>query len=137
MKVSYEDNTKIDAAINEPTFHHLNEISPTCFEVASSPKTITEDLPLQIVFFVYQHAKLHMLQLYYELPNLFLSHTIFQKRVMSYQKPTTFFSLTHVFQLVKHHVVSFDRHSSLNNNVEDGNAIGTPHYFYGRRFFAM
>ena len=45
MKVSYVDNTKIYATIKEPTFRHLNEISPTCFEVASSPKTITEFLP--------------------------------------------------------------------------------------------
>ena len=78
MKVSYVDNTKIDAAINEPTFHHLNEISPTCFEVVSSSNIITKDLPLQIVFFVYQYAKLRMLQFYYKFLYCFLKENYFE-----------------------------------------------------------
>ena len=43
-----------------------------------SKKTITLDLPLQIGRFVYQYAKLRMLQFYYDFIDVFVDHRDFQ-----------------------------------------------------------
>ncbi|KAJ8020607.1 hypothetical protein HOLleu_40243 [Holothuria leucospilota] len=57
---------KASRLINETNFRDLNEISTGCYEVESAKRSITMDLPIQIGFFVYQYAKLRMLEFYYD-----------------------------------------------------------------------
>ena len=56
-----------DAAklVNDKRFRALNELDPTTYEVEMAKGTIAFNLPLQIGFFVYQYAKLRMLEFYY------------------------------------------------------------------------
>ena len=48
------------------------------FELEMSKKTIRLDLPMQIGFFVYQYAKLRMLQFYYDFVDVFVDRRDFQ-----------------------------------------------------------
>lgn len=64
--VSIVDEDKACQLIKENTFRDLNKISPSCYEVESTKRSIVMDLPVQIGFFVYQYAKLRMLQFYYD-----------------------------------------------------------------------
>ncbi|KAJ8040703.1 hypothetical protein HOLleu_15076 [Holothuria leucospilota] len=57
---------KASRLINETTFRDLNEMSNGCYEVESAKPSIAMDLPIQIGFFVYQYAKLRMLEFYYD-----------------------------------------------------------------------
>ena len=53
-------------AENTPLFRKLDNITEDTFEVESCKKTIKLNLTSQIGFFVYQYAKLRMLQFYYD-----------------------------------------------------------------------
>ena len=48
------------------------------YEVESCKKTIKLKLPIQVGFFVYQYAKLHMLQFYYDFLDKYLDRSDFQ-----------------------------------------------------------
>ena len=48
------------------------------YEVQSSKKKIKLDFPFQVGFFVYQYAKLRMLQFYYDFLNKYLDRTDFE-----------------------------------------------------------
>ena len=56
------DDDEVPRLINSPFFRELNPIDDNTYEVESSKKKIKLDLPLQVGFFVYQYAKLRMLQ---------------------------------------------------------------------------
>ena len=58
--------TEARKKVNEPLFRDINEISDNCHEVAIAKKTMLEDLPVQSGFFVYQYAKLRILEFYYD-----------------------------------------------------------------------
>lgn len=76
LKVSnYEEASKY---INDPLFRDLDEISENLCEVELAKKTIREDLPIQIGFFVYQYAKLRMLQFYYDFLDVFIDRSNFE-----------------------------------------------------------
>ena len=62
--MKYCDDDEVPSLINSPFFRELNTIDDDTYEVQSSKKKIKLDLPLQVGFFVYQYAKLRMLQLY-------------------------------------------------------------------------
>ena len=62
----------------DPFFRKCNQINENTFEVEMSKKTMTSDLPLQIGCFVYQYAKLRMLQFYYDFMDVFVDHRNFQ-----------------------------------------------------------
>ena len=62
----------------DPFFRKCNQLNEDTFEVEMSKKTITLDLPLQIGRFVYQYAKLRMLQFYYDFIDVFVDHRDFQ-----------------------------------------------------------
>ena len=72
------NNTEASNYINEPLFRDLDEIGDDLYEVTMAKKTIKEDLPIQIGFFVYQYAKLRMLQFYYDFLDVFLDRSDFQ-----------------------------------------------------------
>ena len=62
----------------DPSFSRCNQLSAKTFEVETSKKTIRLDLPVQIGCFVYQYAKLRMLEFYYDFMNLFVDLSDFQ-----------------------------------------------------------
>jgi hypothetical protein len=55
----------------DPFFRKCNQLNEDTFEVEMSKKTITLDLPMQIGCFVYQYAKLRMLEFYYDFMDVF------------------------------------------------------------------
>ena len=64
--------------MNTHLFRKLENITEDTYEVESCKKTIKLNLPIQVGFFVYQYAKLRMLQFYYEFLDKYLDHTDFQ-----------------------------------------------------------
>ena len=52
--------------ISNKRFRQLDVVTDDAYEVTSSKARVTYDLPLHIGFFVYQYAKLRMLQFYYD-----------------------------------------------------------------------
>lgn len=66
QKVEYEeDDSKVMCAINSFFFRDLEELPEGVYEIKSAKKRVKLDLPIQIGFFVYQYAKLRMLEFYY------------------------------------------------------------------------
>lgn len=63
-KVSLCNSREALKKVNRPTCKMLEELDSNLYEVTEFNKHIVQDLPLQIEFFVYQEAKLHMLKLY-------------------------------------------------------------------------
>ena len=79
QKVRYEqDESKVARAINSFFFHDLEELSGEVFELKMFKKKIKCDLPIQIGFFVFTYAKLHMLEFYYHCIDAFLDRRDFQ-----------------------------------------------------------
>ncbi|XP_072022325.1 uncharacterized protein [Amphiura filiformis] len=64
--------------VNEHLFRDLNTISENCYEVEMAKAKIKQDLPIQVGFFVYQHAKLRMLQFYYDFLDYYLDRSDFE-----------------------------------------------------------
>ena len=56
----------------------LDNITEDTYEVESCKKTVKLNLPIQVGFFVYQYAKLRMLQFYYDFLDKYLDRTDFQ-----------------------------------------------------------
>jgi hypothetical protein len=75
--VYYCNDVNASRKVNNANFRSLDEISDTCFEVSMSKKRIKLDLPLQIGFFVYQMAKLRMLEFYYDFMLQFVDRSDF------------------------------------------------------------
>ncbi|KAK7087561.1 hypothetical protein V1264_021595 [Littorina saxatilis] len=76
--VKYADKQKAEKLINDKRFRSLTELGEECIEVESSKATLKWNLPLQIGLFVYQYAKLRMLQFNYDFLNTFLDKEDFQ-----------------------------------------------------------
>ena len=64
--------------INTPFFRQLDPIDEETYEVQSFKKVIKLDLPIQVGFFVYQYAKLRMLQFYFDFIDKYLDRSDFQ-----------------------------------------------------------
>ena len=62
----------------DPFFRRCNQLNEDTFEVEMSKKTIRLDLPLHIACFVYQYAKLRMLEFYYDFIDTFVDRRDFQ-----------------------------------------------------------
>ena len=67
-KVTYctEVGTSLSLLVGNKRFRQLDVVAEDAYEVTSSKACLTYDLPLHIGFFVYQYAKLRMLQFYYD-----------------------------------------------------------------------
>ena len=76
--VQYCDDHEAPKKVNEPQFRQLNALSEDLYEVELAKKKIKYDLPLHIGFFVYQYAKLRMLQFYYDFIDKYLDRQDFQ-----------------------------------------------------------
>lgn len=66
MEVKYCGDQEASQLINNQRFRHLNPLVEDLNEVEMSKKVIKLDLPLHIGFFVYQYAKLRLLEFYHD-----------------------------------------------------------------------
>ena len=64
--VAYCTEVGTSACINNKRFRQLDVVTDNAYEITSNKSRVTYDLPLHIGFFVYQYAKLRMLQFYYD-----------------------------------------------------------------------
>ena len=76
--VRYVQGAEVGRIVNNPLFRVLTPLDGGLCEVESGKKTLRWDLPLQIGFFVYQYAKLRMLEFYYDLLDTFVPRDDFQ-----------------------------------------------------------
>ena len=65
-KVTYCTEVGTSLLVGNKRFRQLDVVAEDAYEVTSSKACLTYDLPLHIGFFVYQYAKLRMLQFYYD-----------------------------------------------------------------------
>ena len=64
--VKYCTEVGTSACVNNKRFQQLDVVTDDAYEITSSKARVTYDLPHHIGFFVYQYAKLRMLQFYYD-----------------------------------------------------------------------
>ena len=64
--VKYCTEVGTSSRINNKRFRQLDVVTNDAYEITSSKARVTYDLPHHIGFFVYQYAKLRMLQFYYD-----------------------------------------------------------------------
>ena len=77
-EVKFCDDVDVSKHINTKFFRQLDPIDEDTYEVQSAKKRINLNLPMQIGFFVYQYAKLRMLQFYYDFLDRYLERSDFQ-----------------------------------------------------------
>ena len=78
MNVEYCSDNEASQKVNSLLFRQLENITEDTYEVQSCKKTIKLNLPIQVGFFVYQYAKLRMLQFYYDFLDKYLERADFQ-----------------------------------------------------------
>ena len=66
LNVEYCSDARAGRKVNTPLFWKLENITQDTYKVESCEKTIKLNLPIQVGFFVYQYAKLRMLQVNYD-----------------------------------------------------------------------
>ena len=76
--VRYCTEVGTSSCINNKRFRQLDVVDEDAYEVTSSKARVTYDLPLHIGFFVYQYAKLRMLQFYYDFVARYVERPMFQ-----------------------------------------------------------
>ena len=64
--VRYCNEVGTSACVNNKRFRQLDVVTDDAYEITSSKARLTYDLPHHIGFFVYQYAKLRMLEFYYD-----------------------------------------------------------------------
>ena len=76
--VEYCSDAEASRKVNTPLFRKLDNITEDTYKVESCKKTIKLNLTIQVSFFVYQYAKLRMLQFYYDFLDKYLDRSDFQ-----------------------------------------------------------
>ena len=76
--VEYCSDAEASRKVNTPLFRQLENITEDTYQVESCKKSIKLNLPIQVGFFVYQYAKLRMLQFYYDFLDKYLERADFQ-----------------------------------------------------------
>ena len=66
VKYCTEVGTSLSLLVGNKRFRQLDVVTDDAYEVTSSKARVTYDLPHHIGFFVYQYAKLRMLEFYYD-----------------------------------------------------------------------
>ena len=66
VKYCTEVGTSLSLLVGNKRFRQLDVVAEDAYEVTSNKACLTYDLPLHIGFFVYQYAKLRMLEFYYD-----------------------------------------------------------------------
>ena len=76
--VQYCTKAGTSSLINNKHFRQLEVVTDNAYEIEMSKGVVTYTLPLYIGFFVYQYAKLRMLQFYYDFVNRYVERPLFQ-----------------------------------------------------------
>ena len=76
--MSYTDEKGTQKLVNDSLFRKLTPLTENIFEVEMAKSKLSWNLPLQIGFFVYQYAKLRMLQFHFDLVDKYLSRDDYQ-----------------------------------------------------------
>ena len=64
--IKYCTEVGTSALISNKRFRQLDVVPADAYEIEMNKSVVKYDLPLHIGFFVYQYAKLRMLQFYYD-----------------------------------------------------------------------
>ena len=78
-EVKFCGDADTDRLVNSPFFRQLDPINDQTYEVQSVKKRINLN---QVGFFVYQYAKMHMLQFYYDFMDRYLDRKNFEYILM-------------------------------------------------------
>ena len=81
-EVKFCGDADTDRLVNTPFFRQLDPINEETYEVQSAKKRINLNLPIQVGFFVYQYAKLRMLEFYYDFMDRYLDRKNFEYILM-------------------------------------------------------
>ncbi|XP_072019713.1 uncharacterized protein [Amphiura filiformis] len=76
--VKIANRGKVSKLVNEILFRDLTQITDDCYEVVLAKTKIRHDLPIQIGFFVYQYAKVRVLQFYYDCLDVYIDRSDFE-----------------------------------------------------------
>ena len=76
--VKYCTEVGTSALINNKRFRHLDVVTDDAYEIELNKQVVKYTLPLHIGFFVYQYAKLRMLQFYYDFVDRYVERPLFQ-----------------------------------------------------------
>ena len=76
--VKYCTEIGTSALINNKRFRQLDVVTEDAYEIEMNKSVVKYTLPLHIGFFVYQYAKLHMLQFYYDIVDKYVERPLFQ-----------------------------------------------------------
>ena len=76
--IKYCTEVGTSALVNNKRFRQLDVVTDDVYEITSNKARLTYDLPLHIGFFVYQYAKLRMLQFYYDFVARYVDRSLFQ-----------------------------------------------------------
>ena len=69
---------RTSSLINNKRFRQLKMVTDNAYEVEMSKRVVKYTRPLHIWFFVYQYAKLRMLQFYYDFIDIYVERPLFQ-----------------------------------------------------------
>ena len=76
--VKYCTEVGTSALINNKRFRQLDVVTDNAYEIELNKQVVKYTLPLHIGFFVYQYAKLRMLQFYYDFIDRYVERPLFQ-----------------------------------------------------------
>ena len=76
--VKYCTEVGTSALINNKRFRQLDVVTDDAYEIELNKSVVKYTLPLHIGLFVYQYAKLHMLQFYYDFVDRYIERPLFQ-----------------------------------------------------------
>ena len=76
--VKYCTEIGTSAIINNKRFRQLDVVTEDAYEIEMNKSVVKYTLPLHIGFFVYQYAKLRMLQFYYDFVDRYVERPLFQ-----------------------------------------------------------
>ena len=101
VNTSYANEKDITKKINNPRFKDLEELNKNNYEVTTSYKQITMDLPLQIGVAVYHLAKLRMLEFFYDFIDKFIDRSDYEMIEMDTDSNYFAFSEDNIEKLIK------------------------------------
>ena len=76
--VKYCTEIGTSALINNKRFRQLDVVTDDAYEIEMNKSVVKYTMPLHIGFFVYQYAKLRMLQFYYDFADIYVEQPLFQ-----------------------------------------------------------
>ena len=98
---SYCQEHQVSRYLVDYSFHRCIQLRAKTFEVEMSKKTIRLDLPMLIDCFVYQHAKLRMMEFYYDFMDVFVDRSDFQYCAMDTDSAYMALSATSLDEVIK------------------------------------